>query len=238
MEKVIWDIYGKVYDSTMLQIIPYRRMMKRAYEALGPVGGGRYLDAGCGTGNFLKLLADSNGKAEAVGVDFSRAMLRRAEKKNAGNGRQVELLALDLNQGLPFADGTFDGIVCLNVLYILKDPDFMIRELNRVLAHNGRLVLSTPISKPRILPILKEHVAVLKDMYQGYWAFYFLGFIIKFFFSSLVVLMINLFITRSKHYFFFNRSELEPLFEKNRFKIINTDIVYGEQVWLVVAVKI
>jgi len=49
-------------------------------------GGEHILDAGCGTGNFEKLLQNkglNNIKVEAL--DFSQAMLKRAKQKNGNH---------------------------------------------------------------------------------------------------------------------------------------------------------
>lgn len=52
--------------------------------------------------------------------------------------------AVDLNEALPFADGRFDTIVLSDVLEHLAEPAVLWREMARVLAPGGRLLLNTP----------------------------------------------------------------------------------------------
>jgi SAM-dependent methyltransferase len=80
-------------------------------------------------------------------------------------GEDVEYLALDYPRtgrdlyaaspdvfadagALPFADGTFDGVICLEVLEHVREPALVIREIARVLKSGGRAWLSTPFLYP------------------------------------------------------------------------------------------
>lgn len=65
--------------------------------------GGRVLDAGCGTGRMLPLLAGAG--REVVGVDLSQGMLARAAVARPEHG----LACADLG-ALPFPADTFDGV--------------------------------------------------------------------------------------------------------------------------------
>jgi SAM-dependent methyltransferase len=66
---------------------------------------GKTLDLGCGNGRFL-VYAD-------VGVDFSRAMVKRAKK----TGKQVVLASL---MHLPFKDKTFDTAFMVDVSGVIN----------------------------------------------------------------------------------------------------------------------
>ena len=80
-----WDIYAKLYDTLNL-LEPYQRLHREVLDKLELKGGERILDAGCGTGNFEKLLSQNgslNLKVEAL--DFSQAMLKRAKLKNGNH---------------------------------------------------------------------------------------------------------------------------------------------------------
>ncbi len=98
---------------------------------------GLLLDAGCGEGLFLARLADT-GSLDAVGVDIRRDLLRRAATRS-----QAALVQGDLT-ALPFADGVFDVIVCINVLFNLPRGDTVrgcLAELSRVAKPGGLLVI-------------------------------------------------------------------------------------------------
>ncbi len=86
------------------------------------------LDAGCGIGRRLK---DAPGLA--IGVDASPEMLQ------AGGGPM--LAAADVC-ALPFASGAFDMVWCRLVLGHLADPVPAYRELARVCAPSGHVLVS------------------------------------------------------------------------------------------------
>ncbi len=236
MGRFIWHVYEWFYDAILLRMIPYRSMIKKTYEALDPRKGKCYLDAGCGTGNFLSLLLTSQKGVKAVGVDFSPAMLTRACKKLKNKG-EVNLCDMDLNTTLPFKKNNFDGIVCINVLYSLKNPDFVLKELYRVLNNDGKLILSTPHRDPKISAIIKEHTEALKIEYPLLWRFVFLAFLLKVLLPAIAVVSINLFIKTNKGNHFFTEKEIKSLLERNGFLIQSLDLLYGRQNWFVVAKK-
>jgi ubiquinone/menaquinone biosynthesis C-methylase UbiE len=99
----------------------------------------RILDAGCGNGRYSKfLLREADPDAQLTAFDLSPGMLRRA--KNRLPGHRVSHALADLTR-LPYADTTFDAIVCGWVLEHLPDPRPGLRELGRVLRPGGKLLL-------------------------------------------------------------------------------------------------
>ena len=111
----------------------YREIQEEKYRSiLRRVTFGRadlILDAGCGTGMLLEKIP----KEHAVGVDFSREMIKRAKNKN----KSSNLVRADLSN-LPFKDNTFDCIVF--------DPPYQDRwrfNLEKV-KRPGRLYLENP----------------------------------------------------------------------------------------------
>ncbi len=238
MEKIIWHIYAWVYDSILLRLIPYKQMMCSTYGALSPEDGKRYLDAGCGTGNFLSLLADSEKRLELIGADFSPAMIKGAEKKLKNKKNLVSLYQLDLNKKLPFEEAFFDGVACINVLYALKKPDFFIKEIRRVLKGNGELVLISPLNDPRIYPVIKEHMNILKNKFPKIWGLHFTLFIMKVIVPSIIGTVVNLTIKSNRNYNFFSEFEIRSLFIASGFKILTIKLIYGDQNFFLVAEKV
>lgn len=54
----------------------------------------------------------------------------------------------------PFNDGTFDFVICTEVLEHLRSPEKMIAEINRVLAEGGTAIISIPsLSLPQIITL-------------------------------------------------------------------------------------
>jgi ubiquinone/menaquinone biosynthesis C-methylase UbiE len=99
----------------------------------------RILDAGCGNGRYSKfILRHADADAMITAFDLSRNMLLRAQQRL--NNPRVTHVAADLTR-LPYADATFDAIVCGWVLEHLPDPRPGLLELARVLKPGGKLLL-------------------------------------------------------------------------------------------------
>jgi SAM-dependent methyltransferase len=94
------------------------------------------LEVACGAGAGLGLLA---GAARSFcAVDYTQAVLQVAA---AHYGRRVPLAQADAQQ-LPFADGSFDLILCFEAIYYLPDYRRFLRECHRLLAPGGQVLIS------------------------------------------------------------------------------------------------
>ena len=121
----------------------YRGMRSISASLLGECltrPGQRLLDAGCGTGGFLEWALGHGTFAFVAGVDIGSAPIQLArERLPEADLRTAPLCAL------PFADGSFDVVVTNDVLqHVPEDEvDESLRELRRVLAAGGALLLRT-----------------------------------------------------------------------------------------------
>ncbi|MBA3512836.1 MAG: methyltransferase domain-containing protein [Pyrinomonadaceae bacterium] len=95
------------------------------------------LDAGCGAGRFLDVVADS--EAEVVGLDISSAI--DAARVNLAGRKNVHLVQASIYQ-LPFRPGVFDGCYCIGVVQHTPDPQQTMRTLPRVLRPGGRIAIT------------------------------------------------------------------------------------------------
>ena len=115
----------------------------------------RLLDVGCGTGHHLSDLRARG--YEIAGIDASPEMLEHARSNNPG----ADIRLADVEQ-LPFADASFDFVLCVEVLRYLPDPDPTIRELARVLKPGGRvLAIAAPLFNLQGYSLLNRLVLVL-----------------------------------------------------------------------------
>jgi SAM-dependent methyltransferase len=102
-----------------------------AYALCEPfLGSGTVLDLGCGTGHSYHRLAPR----ETVGLDIDPLAL-------AGQGR--ETVVADMRE-LPFDRGSFASVLAVHSVEHVPDPERVVAEAARVLAHDGIAAFVTP----------------------------------------------------------------------------------------------
>jgi SAM-dependent methyltransferase len=128
---------------------PARRVLVERAE----IGAGtRVLDVGCGSGEFLTLLALVSGRA--VGVDPAERMRAIA----AASGHAV--LAGDAEH-LPVDDASFDVVTAVNALQFADDTGAALAEFRRVLAPGGRVAIANWAERERNdLTVVEDAVAL------------------------------------------------------------------------------
>jgi len=110
---------------------------ERILEHLRP--GIRWLDFGCGKRllcNGLEKLEAELGKFPLVGLD--------PDEENLKQQRPNTRCVLADGHHIPFANESFDLITGNMVVEHLQDPGLVFRELHRILAPGGRILLHTP----------------------------------------------------------------------------------------------
>jgi SAM-dependent methyltransferase len=104
-------------------------------ELLAALPAGRALDAACGTGRHARRLVALGHTVS--GIDLTPEMLERAR----ANVPEASFAIGDLRE-LPFADASFELVVCGLALSHLPSLDGAVAELGRVLAPGGRAIVS------------------------------------------------------------------------------------------------
>jgi SAM-dependent methyltransferase len=97
--------------------------------------GRRVLDVGTGPGLVAAAVMTRGG--DAVGIDFSEAMLVEARQRYP----RIEFRQASADS-LPFGEGTFDAVVSNFVVHHLGRPDKALEEMFRVLKKCGRVVFT------------------------------------------------------------------------------------------------
>lgn len=97
--------------------------------------GRRVLDLGCRSGALTKHFLDGN---DVVGLDVDAAALARAAELG------ITPVQGDVEERLPFEDGSFDAVVAGELLEHLRFPDALVGEIRRVLRPGGVLAGSVP----------------------------------------------------------------------------------------------
>jgi len=95
------------------------------------------VDVGCGTGAILKQLGNPE---QNVGIDLAPEAISFCRQRGLNNVRQGDVHAL------PFADASFDAVICSSVLYHqwVSDVEGAVREMHRVLRPGGVLLINVP----------------------------------------------------------------------------------------------
>ena len=112
--------------------------------------GDRIIDIGCGEGSLGVQIHDRY--REVYGIDISEEAVRIAKQ----NGIIASRVNLNV-ENAPFSDSFFDAAVTLDVIEHVFDPIRFVREIHRVLAPGGYVVISTPNIRKvqRILTLIK-----------------------------------------------------------------------------------
>lgn len=102
-------------------------------NATGIERGTRVLDAGCGSGEFLRAL-DGRG-ARAVGADPAADMVALARAVG------VDVVVADI-ENLPFDNDAFDVATAVNTLQFADDTTDALRELDRIVRTGGFVAIA------------------------------------------------------------------------------------------------
>lgn len=107
-------------------------------ELAPPEAGARVLDVGCGTGVVARAAAALTGvDGRVTGLDLRPGMLAAARSLPQPEGPPIAWVEGDATD-LPFADGSFDLVLCQQGLQFFPDRRAAAGELGRVLAPGGR----------------------------------------------------------------------------------------------------
>lgn len=229
-ERIFWEIRNKVYSFFLKNFIPYEELIEDILNELNFETSLYVLDAGCGFGIFEKKLIEKgiikNIKIEAI--DISKKIIQIA-KKNISLYENINLEVMDLNEKLKFNDEIFDAIICINVIYLVKDPLNTLLEFYRVLKKRGKLILTTPKYNFSYLSLLKEHFQKRKGLGK-----------IKDVILFPIFFPFEFFITikeKLRKYHRFKEKDIVKLFQTVPFKVVKIKDSYAKQNFFVVAEK-
>lgn len=130
------DARARVHASGLFEAVA-------AQVAAHLAGRPRVLEVGAGTAYYLvRALADDDAGL-GIALDVSKAAARRAARADP----RITAVVADVWQGLPIADHSLDGVLCV---FAPRN----VAEFARVLRPDGRLVVVTP---------MPEHLAGLRE---------------------------------------------------------------------------
>ena len=129
--------FVNLLDATRIRLLERARTSPREFFApLALRPGLDVLDVGCGTGDFLRLLAPIVSPGTAVGVDLSETMIAEARQRSAENLGNLSFRVGSVLE-LPFPAESFDRVIATQLLLHVPDPQKALLEIRRVLAPSG-----------------------------------------------------------------------------------------------------
>jgi SAM-dependent methyltransferase len=137
----------RLIEWTGERCVPWTPEIPVAYEhyhrylwAAPMVSGRRVLDLASGEGFGAAILAD--GAESVIGVDLDEPTVEHSRRNYEAPNLSFRIAsALDLSE---FEPGSFDAVVAFEMIEHVDDHARLIAEIDRVLAAEGILILSTP----------------------------------------------------------------------------------------------
>ena len=119
-------------------VIPIRAQL--VAQMLNGLRGARVLDLGCGDGSVSRPLLEAGN--DVTFVDFSNAMLRRAQARElpAGSGK-ARYVAADVLEWEP--DAPYDVVLCIGVLAHIESPSRLLGRVATATRPGGTAIVQT-----------------------------------------------------------------------------------------------
>jgi len=124
--------------------------------------GARVLDLGC-AGGFMAEAIDARG-ARVTGIDPASEAIAAARAHAAAQGREIDY-HVGVGEALPYEDGAFDAVVCVDVLEHVSDLDEVVAEIARVLKPGGMFLFDTinrnPVARLVVIRVAEDILKLL-----------------------------------------------------------------------------
>jgi ubiquinone/menaquinone biosynthesis C-methylase UbiE/predicted ester cyclase len=149
----IFDKQAPKYDESMSRF--ERWLFAGNREWVGERAEGQILDIAAGTARNLPFYP---ADASVTGIELSPEMAALGRVRAEDVGRELEMVVGDATD-LPFADESFDTVVCTYGLCTIPDDSAAVREAKRVLRPGGRVLLAEHVRSPNPLVRTIQRIA-------------------------------------------------------------------------------
>lgn len=147
-----WDEHAETYDRGMR--FAERRILRDTRDWVCSRADGRTLEVAIGTGLNL---AWYRPKPKITGVELSWTMLQHARRRAVDMRSNAEFVQASA-AALPFADESFDTVLCTLSLCSIPDDRAAISEMMRVLRPDGKLILADHVESSSAPVRMLQHL--------------------------------------------------------------------------------
>jgi ubiquinone/menaquinone biosynthesis C-methylase UbiE len=140
-ERAIWERLAANYDRNVMAT--YEKAYELSIQKTIPylAADQEVLEIACGTG--IIALGIAGRVKKVVGADITPEMIAIARQKAEAQGAtNVEFRVSD-GYSLPFENESFDCVLLFNILYLVKEPETLLKEARRLLKPGGYLISAT-----------------------------------------------------------------------------------------------
>src|SRR3989338_4535203 len=124
----------------------FRRRATILVRELDALPGMKVLDVGCGRGFYETLLSIEYSKLQLTGIDSNDSYLKQAKSRNQRlpRGNKAQFLKEDA-AGMKFKNGSFDRVICTEVLEHIGQDESVLKEIRRVDRKGGVALFTVPV---------------------------------------------------------------------------------------------
>ena len=153
-----------------------RRLDERMIALADLADGQRLLDVGCGFGGTIEAVNARHAGMQLCGVNIDPRQLEICRGIPAANGNRLDWREADAC-ALPFADGAFDRVLCIEAMFHFSSRRAFFREAARVLAPGGALVGTDLTVAPVARALDAPDFPIERTLQEGYgpWADFWSG---------------------------------------------------------------
>lgn len=131
------NYYQRGIRTSFLQRLWHQKKIEHARFLLQTIPFTHCLDVGCASGYMLGEIAKAYPDARYTGVDVYKKAILHAKKTYP-----MHQFFMGNAQKLPFADGSFDLVLCYETIEHVVDPNQTLREIKRVLKKRGTAIIA------------------------------------------------------------------------------------------------
>lgn len=132
--KIRYTLYSPFYDVVG---VLFNSLRKKSIELLNADKNEKILIVGAGTGQDIEFLTEYKNM---TAIDLTPSMLNILKKRTDKLQHKVEVKIMD-GQKLDFENNYFDSVILHFIIAVIPDPIKCIREVERVLKPNGKVII-------------------------------------------------------------------------------------------------